>query len=349
MHVLCFIFNTDKSLFPGIAYERALAQPAQQVATDAKTRQELYARSCRERNVALLRGRDAYLKEGIVIRDWEILNKENYRIPIRSYNSISAEERMNQDDAVIYYHGGGLYVGDLDSEDLTCRRICKDVGCNVYSVDYRLMTDFTADDAFDDAMTAFLGIIQLQKIRKLLLMGSSSGGQLAAMVSQEYQHNRPPSLRDINVHGVLLRGPVTCDATEDGTSLPPQFKEYHTSMSTAFHTSLLSSPAVNADNRVGRPMPLEGHLSGLPRHWIQVSTNDIYYSDGVLYAEALRHVGVEVELDIVAGWPHTFWLKAPELERAVQAEQEMIIGIRWLFEAKVCDGRAKYQETMEAL
>jgi len=103
-------------------------------------------------------------------------------------------------------------------------------------------------------------------------------------------------------------------------------------MSKAFHTSILSSPAVNTENRVERMMPLEGNLSGLPRHWIQVSTNDIYYSDGMLYAEALRELGVKVELDIVAGWPHTFWLKAPELERAVQAEVDMINGLRWLFE-----------------
>ena len=240
---------------------------------------------------------------------------------------------------VIYYHGGGLYVGDLDSEDLTCRRICKELGYTVYSVDYRLMTDFTADDAFDDAMAALLAIILVQKPQKLVLMGSSSGGQLAAMVSQEYQFNQPDSFEGLKIHGVLLRGPVTCDATDNGANLPARFKDFHTSMSTAFHTSLLSSPAVNSSNRVRRKMPLEGDVSGLPRHWIQVCTNDIYYSDGVLYAEALRQVGVQVELNIVAGWPHTFWLKAPELGRAVQAEQDMICGLRWLFESEVSYGR----------
>jgi acetyl esterase/lipase len=68
---------------------------------------------------------------------------------------------------------------------------------------------------------------------------------------------------------------------------------------------------------------------------IQVSTNDIYYSDGVCYAEALREAGVEVNLDVVEGWPHTFWLKAPYLERAVQAESDMIEGLRQLLERDV--------------
>jgi len=309
-----------------------LAQLSQPPVTDSRTRQELYAQSCKQRNTALLANRDAHLNEGIVIDDGGIPSDTDYRIPIRSYSSIPPEEHIGKNDVVIYYHGGGLYVGDLDSEDLTCRRICKALGCTVYSVDYRLMTDYTADDAFADAMTAFLGIIQLRKIRRLVLMGSSSGGQLAAMVSQEFQLNHSQSLDNVSIYGILLRGPVTCDATKDGINLPPRFKEYHTSMSKAFHTSILSSPAVNTENRVERMMPLEGNLSGLPRHWIQVSTNDIYYSDGMLYAEALRELGVKVELDIVAGWPHTFWLKAPELERAVQAEVDMINGLRWLFE-----------------
>jgi acetyl esterase/lipase len=54
------------------------------------------------------------------------------------------------------------------------------------------------------------------------------------------------------------------------------------------------------------------------------------YSDGVLYAEALREAGVEVELDIVKEYPHTFWIKAPELEREVEAEAGMLEGLRWL-------------------
>lgn len=283
-----------------------------------------------------MNGRDSHLKAGIITSDKEITGDKGLTIPIRSYISISkTTQKEEENDVVIYYHGGGLYVGDLDSEDLTCRRVCKELECVVYSINYRLMAEYTADDAFDDALTAFIYIVQRTKLRRVVVMGSSSGGQLAAMVSQEFQLNCPLPLKNIKIHGVLLRGPVTCDATEGGENLPPMFKEFHTSMSMAFHTSLLSSAAVNATNRVTRKMPLEGRLSGLSKHWIQVSTNDIYYSDGVLYAEALREAGVQVKLDVVVGWPHTFWLKANELERAVQAEQDMIQGLRWLLESEL--------------
>lgn len=44
----------------------------------------------------------------------------------------------------------------------------------------------------------------------------------------------------------------------------------------------------------------------------------------------LEEAGVEVKVDVVRGWPHTFWLKAPELERALEVEEEMVRGLGWL-------------------
>jgi hypothetical protein len=49
----------------------------------------------------------------------------------------------------------------------------------------------------------------------------------------------------------------------------------------------------------------------------------------------LKQGGVDVKLDVVEGWPHTFWLKAPYLERAVIAEKDMIEGLRWLLETEI--------------
>ncbi|KAG4432576.1 hypothetical protein IFR05_011933 [Cadophora sp. M221] len=331
------------------------------VLTSSSERQQLYASNCRKLNAELLSGRDKHLTEGIKIHDTGIETSpgssgDPVYIPIRSYKPASPpsgppepvisptipgdeetgrEGEEESDDGVpivIYYHGGGLYVGDLDSEDLTCHRVCKELQCTVYSVDYRLMPEVTASTSLADAIAAFRAITTNRKASRLILMGSSSGGQLAAQVSQRFKTSRG----HMRIHGVLLRGPVTCDATEDGVNLPPKFKECHTSMSEAFHTSLLSNAAVNSQNRTKEPMPLEVEdLTGMPRHWIQVSTNDLYYSDGACYAEALRCKGVDVKLDVVVGWPHTFWLKAPFLERAVKSERDMIEGLRWLLESEV--------------
>lgn len=234
---------------------------------------------------------------------------------------------------MIYFHGGGLYVGDLDSEDMSCRRVAHELGCTVYSVDYRLMPTFTAENALTDAKIAFSGITKEREDGdcKIILMGSSSGGQLAAQVSQWWAQEGMRGLSNdrMEIYGILLRGPVTCDAS----NLPTHLKDLHHSLSPAFHTSLLSTAALNNSNRTLSTLPLEAPasiLAKMPKHWIQVCTNDMYYSDGVCYAKVLEEVGVQVELNVVVGWPHTFWLKAPGLERAEVAERDMVEGLRWL-------------------
>ena len=352
-----------------LAHEATLPTAPQSVISDAKVRQQAYSQACKDLNACLLSGRDSDLNHGIKISDTVIDNRLNrdillfpvnespifrgHKIPIRCYNPASASsgpppanskrpggvEDEEESDIVVYYHGGGLYVGDLDSEDLTCRRICKELNCTVYSVEYSLMPEFSANDAVRDAMEAFRWITASRKAKRLIVMGSSSGAQLAAMVAMRHKVYRGHyALGGINIkiHGVCLRGPVLCDATDEGENLPLKFRKLHTSMNEGFHTSLLSSAALNPGNRTTAKLPLEAEtFEDLPRHWIQVCTNDVYYSDGALYSEALRVAGVDVRLDIVKGWPHTFWLKAPELERAVQAEQDCIDGVRWLLESEV--------------
>lgn len=249
-----------------------------------------------------------HLTSGLTIHDFLIPGNADgsFNIPARSYvpAPTSTEAGLEQGTVplVIYFHGGGLYVGDLDSEDLTCRRICKGLQCTVYSVDYRLMPQHSADDSLADAVQAFKRLTTHGHHSRLILAGSSSGAQLAAQVSQTCG-------QDIKIHGVLLRGPVTCDATEEGVNLPSKWKGKHFSLTKPFYSSLLSNAAVNALNRTTSPMPLEAEdsvISKQPRHWIQVCTNDIYYSDGVCYAAALEEANVDVKLNVVEGWPHTF-------------------------------------------
>lgn len=145
-----------------------------------------------------------------------------------------------------------------------------------------------------------------------ILVGSSSGGQLAAQLSQDWLHNsNKPISESSKLIGVLLRCPVTCNASSSGKYLPQKYKDKHTSLEPAFVTSLVSKTCVDDKIRTTVKLPLEEeNLSGLPRHWVQVCTNDIFYSDGICYVDALRNEGVEVRMRVERGWPHTFWLKS---------------------------------------
>lgn len=226
---------------------------------------------------------------------------------------------------------GGLIVGDLDSEDTSCRRMCQDTNSVVYSVDYRLTPENSPSVSLDDAYDAFVAISRKESSR-LIVAGSSSGGQLAAQVAEmarDLKINPSTAMKAIN--GVLLRCPVTVDASEGGIHIPERFRGMHKSWNHSFDTTLLRLPTTGSNLKEASNLPLlASTFAGLPPTFVQVTTNDIYYSDGVCYSKALRDAGVPLKIDVVQGWPHTFWLKAPHLDRALRADLDMIDGLNWL-------------------
>lgn len=212
-------------------------------------------------------------------------------------------------------------MGDLDSEDLTCRRICLSLEVVVYSCEYRTMPDVTANECLEDALALFRHLSDEEK-GPFVLVGSSSGGQLAGQVSQEWLRSRSTSsTADGEIKGVILRCPVTCNPSTP-SSLPENYRSLHTSLlDSSFHNSVILRTCVDAEHRTTAKMPLEEEdLKGMPGHWIQLCTNDLFYSDGACYVDALRREGVEVRTDVLVGWPHTFWLKHGDCEFDLSCE-----------------------------
>jgi acetyl esterase/lipase len=301
-------------------------------------RQSAYAKQMRQRNSDMTspESRDHHLSQGVTTTNLSVASSvDGMAIPIIRYelealNNCTVPATTTRRIALLYIHGGGLMVGEADSEELSCRRIVKDSGISnlvVYSIGYRLMPEYTARQCVADCVDAFESLRSTtEKDAKFLLLGSSSGGELAAFLSQV-------APRD-SISGVVLRGPVTSDAFSGVEYVPERWQSLHTS---AAEPSFCNSLLGRMDRDVPRDgldrMPLEAtvdDLKSLPRTWIQVCTNDVLYSDGVCYARALEEAGVEVQIDVVRGWPHTFWLKAPSVPRALEAEQAMLKGLAWV-------------------
>jgi acetyl esterase/lipase len=282
----------------------------------------------------MLAGRDKHLSHGIDITEFSINARDGHPITICAYQLSTAESvshissnTKDRSRTVIYYHGGGLRVGDLESEDLSCRRICMEGACTVFSVNYRLTPENPMDIPVNDAWDAYVGISERGVQGDLVLVGSSSGGQLAAQITQ-FARDSDAKEKLIPIRGLVLRCPVTVRSFEGGSSIPTRFRKLHTSCSVSFETSLL-----NLQTEPTSPiMPLDAAtFEGLPPTYIQLCTNDVYYSDGLCYGTALVEAGVPVKHDVYWGWPHTFWLKAPKLERALEVDMDMMKGIEWLF------------------
>lgn len=297
-------------------------------------RQSLYAAHCQSLTTSLTApgARDHHLLSRLSSKASFTVPSplDGHPIPVVRYTR-SPTPTPKATTTILYLHGGGLYVGDAVSEELSILHMLTaspspERTIEIYSPTYRLVPSHPASTALSDCAAVLSHLLTTNT--KPILSGSSSGGQLAALLSQ---------LPDIapRLSGVLLRGPVTSDAFSGlDPYVPPRFREFHTSaVDPSFRNSLLGAMnrAVPRDGLARMPLEAEEEeLRGMPRTWMQVCTNDALYSDGVCYAMALEEAGVEGRVDVRVGWPHTFWLRAPGLEEAREAEGEMVRGLEWL-------------------
>ncbi|KAF3768653.1 alpha/beta-hydrolase [Cryphonectria parasitica EP155] len=332
-----------------LAHERKAGLLAPKPSVDPIARQPRYAAECRERNTAMMApgARDHRLSQGLTTKYISVpSSSDGFSIPVLQYDASSSVSGLEADGRsgeprtiIIYYHGGGLTVGEADSEDLSCRRLVKDSaaflpGVRLYSIGYRLKPQHPASTCVSDSIDAFASLVKTHaKVGglRIVLVGSSSGGQLAATVAQH------ALAAGIPLRGVLLRCPVTSDAFRGPEYVPEHLHGMHTSAKhPSFQTSLLARLDMDGPRDGLAKMPLEAgpaELRGMPPTWIQVCSNDVLYSDGACYTRVLRDAGVTVKTNVVWGWPHTFWLKAPHLERALQAELAMVGALRWVADA----------------
>ncbi|CEI60741.1 hypothetical protein FVEN_g2595 [Fusarium venenatum] len=294
-------------------------------------RQPVYARECRAlyEQMTAPGARDYDLSQGFIKKELTVSSSvDGHPIPILQLE-LEENESHEPEVIVIFFHGGGLKVGEADSEELSCRHIVKSAVAKVrlYSVGYRLLPQNPAKICLSDCLDAFRALHEPGV--KIIVAGSSSGGQMASAVAQ--------SVPQGSIHGLLLRCPVTADRASGEEFVPEKLRPYHTSVSPTFITSL--NGYLNRDMpRDGlEKLPLEAtaaELKGHPRTWIQLTSNDTLYSDGLCYGMLLREAEIEVKLQVEVGWPHTFWLKAPHLDFALACEKHMTEGLNWLVTSK---------------
>ena len=226
-------------------------------------------------------------------------------IPVRHY-------RPTADDAplLVYYHGGGWVIGDLDSHDGVCRRICADVGVHVVSVDYRLAPEHPAPAAVDDAYAAFRWALDHgaelgARPGVVAVGGDSAGGNLAAVVSRLGRDDGVPPVLQLLLYPVtdLRGGTASRKLFADGFFLSAAdmeaFERHYLSKSALDLTDPLVSPALAAD------------LSGLPTALVVTAGFDVLRDEGDAYAAAMADAGVVVDLRRMNSLIHGFTGFAP--------------------------------------
>jgi acetyl esterase len=224
-------------------------------------------------------------------------------LPIRVLRPAGAD---GPKPTVVYFHGGGWVIGDIDTHLGHARRICTQADAVVVSVGYRLAPESRFPAAFDDAVAAtewvFEHIAELGgSPESLILAGDSAGGQLAASVAIARRDAGQPVAAQLLLYPVIdVAGRYTNEAVNAYYMSRRTTKRNFglTLQGMADYANHYVSDAESADWRVS---PLRAKdLSGVAPAVVHTATLDVLRTEGNFYADALRRAGVRV---ISREWP----------------------------------------------
>jgi len=217
------------------------------------------------------------------------LSVSNRGIPVRVY----VPESEGPYPTLVYYHGGGWVIGDLDSHDETCRVLSNGADCMVVSVDYRLSPEHTFPTPLEDCYTAFEWVFENAESMQVdtdnvFVGGDSAGGNLAAAVALLARDRGGPDI----AHQALIY-PVT-----DHSFDTPSYEENGDGglLSTGdmewFWNHYLRDE-VDGKNPYASPLQAQS-LEGLPPATVATCGLDPLRDEGAAYAQRLESAGVPV-------------------------------------------------------
>ncbi|MCO5246775.1 MAG: alpha/beta hydrolase [Anaerolineae bacterium] len=249
-------------------------------------------------------------------------------IPIRLYTP----EGPGPFPLVIFYHGGGFVVGDLDNDDMICRSLCHGADCVVVSVDYRLAPEHKFPAAPDDCLAATRWAAEHAvefnaDPARIALAGDSAGGNLAAVTAMRIRDEGGPRLR-----GQLLIYPMTDYHTPPSPSLVANASDYLVTrdMIIWFWGHYLSD-ASQANHPHASPLRAPD-LSGLPPALVITAEYDPLRDEGERYAQRLQEAGVPTVCTRYDGMIHGFFVLDEIFKESRQAVDQSNQWLRQVFD-----------------
>ncbi|WP_029582918.1 alpha/beta hydrolase [Bradyrhizobium sp. URHD0069] len=243
-------------------------------------------------------------------------------IPARVYTPNKLREANGLAPCLVFFHGGGWVIGDLDSHDVVCRKLADEGQLIVISVDYRLAPEHKFPAAVEDAITATAWIAERSKqlgidAARLSVGGDSAGGNLAAVVAI--------AARDGN--GPAIAGQVLIYPAIDFAMTHPSHSEPETSI-------LLTHSVIRwfrdhylngiADVHDWQASPARAKtLIGLPSAYVLTAGADPLRDEGDEYARRLKDAGVPVTYRTFPGQFHGFFTMGKLLQQANVAANEI--------------------------
>lgn len=240
--------------------------------------------------------------------------------------------KQGDDDAkpvVVYWHGGGWVIADLDSYDSTPRAIARAADCIVVSCHYRQAPEHKFPAAHEDAWAAYQWVVANAASlggdpTRIAVMGESAGGNLAANVSiLARDEGEPAPLAQILVYPVAGNDMETLSYRENAAAKPlskPMMKW--------FVGHVFEDEAQTADPRLNL---VAANLADLPPTTIIAAQIDPLRTEGQLLARRLEEAGTEVGYHLWDGATHEFFGMGLVYQDAAAAEAVVGVALRKAF------------------
>jgi acetyl esterase len=246
-------------------------------------------------------------------------------IPLRIYRPKSDQPLP----ILVYFHGGGWVIGNIETHDATCQQLATLVPAVVVSVDYRLAPEHPYPAAVEDCVAATAWAHEHASelgadASRLAVAGDSAGGNLAAVVSLKARDAGGPP-----ISFQLLIYPAT-DLTRSSASHVENGEGYL--LTTDSMDWFLGHYVPEADRKSPDASPLFADtLAGLPPALVITAEFDPLRDEGEAYAERLRESGVEAKASRYDGMIHAFYGMDLLLPQATRALEESAAALRQAF------------------
>jgi acetyl esterase len=268
------------------------------------------------------------------VENFTVAAHDGYAIPVRLV--APAHEPM---PVLVYFHGGGFTIGNIETHDALCRQLAHLAHCAVLSVDYRLAPEYKFPTAVNDAWDVVLWVASNGATKQLdtghvAVGGDSAGGTLATVCAILARDAGIPLALQL----LFYPGTAAHQTAESHRKFAHGFvlEEPHI---TYFFNHYLRNPQDREDWRFA---PLDGcdasghpvDLGGMASAWLGLAECDPLVDEGLQYADRLRMAGVAVDLEIYRGVVHEFIKMGRAIPQAARAHADAARALKAAFRSK---------------
>ena len=231
---------------------------------------------------------------------------------------------------ILYFHGGGWVIADLDTYDATPRAMANAVGAIVVSSHYRQAPEHPFPAAHEDALAAYAWVVENAgkyngDTSRIAVMGESAGGNLAAniaVMARDRKLQRP--VHQVLVYPVAGTELDTESYIENANAVPLSRDAMKW-----FFDKTVAKPADMQDPRLD--LVDMANFENLPPATVVTDEIDPLRSEGQAYADRLKAAGDDVEARNFEGVTHEFFGMAPVVDKAKEAQAFVVDRLKAAF------------------